>query len=93
MGQLWLAEDGAAPVFEAFVKENFAGDQAALDTTFDRLQRLFEQLDGHFTELRYELRLQTDLDRGPVQGFDEIFAGYEPAAHLTDDLFQNKIAL
>ena len=29
---------------------------------------------------------------GPVQPYDEIFAGYDPSAHLTDDFFNNKLA-
>ena len=43
-------------------------------------------------ELGRELRQQTDLDAGPVQPYDEIFAGYDPSAHLTDDFFDNKLA-
>ena len=92
VGQLWQKADGSAADFESFVRENFAGDQAALDTLFERFERLLEKLDGHFTELRYEFKRQTDLDLGPVLPFDETFSGYEPAAHVTDDLFRNKLA-
>ncbi|MHB1033043.1 MAG: hypothetical protein ACYC35_02100 [Pirellulales bacterium] len=92
VGEFWRAEDGDAAVFEDFVRRQFAGDQATLNTMFDRFERLLEKLDGHMTELRYEFRLQTDLDRGPVLAFDEIFSGYEPAAHVADDFFGNKLA-
>jgi len=44
------------------------------------------------TELRYEFKRQTDLELGPVLPFDAIFSGYEPAAHVTEDLFRNKLA-
>jgi hypothetical protein len=91
-GEFWRAEDGDATAFEAFVRRNFAGDQATLDAIFARFERLLEKLDGHMTELRYEFRLQADLDRGPVLPLDEAFAGYEPAAHVTDDFFANKLA-
>ena len=91
-GALWRAEDGDAATFEAFVRRNFAPDQATLDTTCARLEQLLEKLDGHMTELRYVFRLHTDLDRGPVLPFDEAFAAYEPAAHLADDFFANKLA-
>jgi hypothetical protein len=91
-GEFWRAEDGDAAAFETFVRRNFAGDQATLDAMFVRFERLLEKLDGHMTELRYTFRLHTDLDRGPVLPFDETFAGYEPAAHLTDDFFANKLA-
>jgi hypothetical protein len=92
MGQFWRSEDGDAAVFEALVRQHWARDQATLDTMFDRFQLLLEKQDGFMTELRYEFRLQTDLDRGPVLPFDEIFSGYEPAAHITDDFFRNKLA-
>ncbi len=78
--------------FETFARQNFAGDKETLDAMFTRFQRLLEKFDGHMLELRYVFRLHTDLDRGPVLPFDEIFAGYEPAAHFTDDFFGNKLA-
>jgi hypothetical protein len=92
VGQFWQAADGEGAVFETFVRENFADTQATLDTLFDRFQRLLEKLDGHTTELRYEFKRQTDLDLGLVLPCDEIFSGYEPAAHVTDDFFRNKLA-
>jgi hypothetical protein len=92
MARFWRAEDGDAEAFATFVRQNFAGDQATLDTVFQRFQRLCEKIDGHMTELCYEFRLQTDLDLGPILPLDETFAGYEPAAHLTDDFFRNKLA-
>ena len=45
-GEFWRTEDGDQPAFEAFARANFAGDQATLDTTFARFQRLMEQLAG-----------------------------------------------
>jgi hypothetical protein len=92
VGQFWRAEDGGAAALESFARENFAGDPATLDALFERFQRLLEKLDGHTTELRYEFRRQTDLELGPVLPCDEIFSGYEPAAHVTDDFFRNKLA-
>ncbi|MBI5388653.1 MAG: hypothetical protein HZA90_28665 [Verrucomicrobia bacterium] len=91
-GQFWRAEDGGAAVFEAFARENFAGDAMTLDALFGRFQRRLEVLDGHMAELRYEFKLHTDLDRGPVLPFDEAFSAYEPAAHVAEDFFGNKLA-
>ncbi|MFB3777214.1 MAG: hypothetical protein ACE141_06360 [Bryobacteraceae bacterium] len=88
----WREEDGDAAVFEEFVDRSFAGDQAAIDTLFSRCERLFEQLDGHMNEIQMAFRTQTDLDLGPILPYDEVFAGYDPAAHTTDDLFKNKLA-
>jgi len=92
VAQLWRAEDGDRPAFEEFVRANFAGDQATLDTLFNRFERLLEQLDGHMHEINREFSQQLDLDAGPVLPFDEMFGGYDPAAHVLDDFFQNKLA-
>jgi hypothetical protein len=89
----WQADDGDQNVFENFVRNNFAADQSSLDALFDRFQRLLEQLDGHMHEIGREFRHQADLDMGPLLPLDEIFAGYDPSAHVIDDFFNNKLAL
>ena len=92
LAEFWRTEDGDAPTFEEFVRTNFAGDQASLDTMFNRFQSLLEQLDGHMHEISREFNQQSDLDLGPVLPFDEMFAGYDPSAHVLDDFFDNKLA-
>lgn len=92
VAEFWRAEDGDAAVFEDFVRNNFAGDQASLDTMFNRFQRLLEELSGHMHEINREFRQQADLDGGPVLPYDEVFAGYDPSAHVVDDFFDNKLA-
>ncbi len=92
VAEFWRAEDGDAAAFEDFVRANSAGDQATLDTMFNRLERLLEQLGGHMHEINREFRQQMDLDLGPVLPFDEIIGGYDPSAHVLDDFFHNKLA-
>ena len=92
VAEFWRAEDGDAATFEEFVRTNFAGDQATLDTMFNRFQSMLEQLAGHMHEIRREFNQQSDLDLGPVLPFDEVFAGYDPSAHVIDDFFNNKLA-
>jgi hypothetical protein len=92
VAEFWRPEDGGAVEFEGFVRANFAGDQATLDTMFHRFERLLEQLDGHMHEINREFRQQLDLDFGPVLPFDEVFGGYDPSAHVLDDFFRNKLA-
>jgi hypothetical protein len=92
VSEFWRASDGDQAAFEEFVLRNFLGDQASLDTAFDRFQRLFEQAFGHMYEISREFRQQSDLDLGPVQPYDELFAGYDPSAHLIDDFFSNRVA-
>jgi hypothetical protein len=92
VASFWRAEDGAAAIFEDFVRTNFAGDQATLDTMFDRFEHNLEMVDGHMQEIGREFRQQSDLDLGAILPFDDVFAGYDPSAHVTDDFFQNKLA-
>lgn len=92
VSSLWRKEDGDNAAFEAFVKANFAGTQAELDTMFVRYQFLMEQLDGHMLEITRAFRRQSDLDYGPIQPYDQVFAGYDPRAHVAEDFFANKLA-
>ncbi len=92
VADFWRDADGDAAAFESFVQRNFASDPEALDTMFARFERLLEKLGGHLNEIGMELRLQVDLDRGPILPLDEIFAAYNPGAHVLDDFFQNKLA-
>ena len=92
VAQFWRTEDGDAAAMQEFVMSNFAGDQATLDTMFNRMEDLFEQVYGHMQEISREFRTHSDLDAGPIMPFDEMFAGYDPSAHLNDDFFQNKVA-
>jgi hypothetical protein len=92
VASLWNDDDGDEAAFEAFVRRSFASDQEAQDALFERFETLLEQIDGHMLEILVELRRQTDLDLGPIYPFDETFAGYDPSAHVSDDLFANKLA-
>ena len=53
-----------------------------LDTIFDRLEHMLEQLGGHMHEINREFRQQLDLDLGPLLPLDEIIGGYDPSAHV-----------
>lgn len=86
---LWRASDGD---FAAFAADAFIADPKQLDATFERLEGMFEQLDGTLNEIGRELRRPTDLDMGPLLPVDALFAGLDVGAHLTSDLFQNKVA-
>jgi hypothetical protein len=92
VSNFWREEDGDAAAFAEFVRANFAGEQATLDTMFARFQHNLEQLYGHMGEVGREFRAQADLDRGPILPFDDLFNGYDPGAHISDDFFRNKLA-
>ena len=63
--------------YNARFRANFAGDQATLDTMFERFERNFEALNGHLHEIDRVFRNQADLDLGPILPVDEAFAGCE----------------
>jgi hypothetical protein len=88
VASLWRTEDGD---LVAFAEQHFVAEPAELDATFARLEATFEQLDGHMLEAVRTLREPTDLDRGPLLPVDELLAGYDPGAHMTEDLFGTKI--
>jgi hypothetical protein len=92
VADFWRAEDGDAATFEDFVRTNFAGDQTTLDALFSRMELILESIDGHMLEISRDLRQQSDLDLGLIYPYDEIMAGYDPSAHISDDLFANKLA-
>lgn len=86
---LWRKEDGD---LDKFVAEHFLSKPDELKLTFDHFEANFEQLDGHFLEIGRELRKMTELELGPKTKADDLFATWEPASHVTDDLFANKLA-
>ncbi len=90
--ECWRPGDGDAAVFEHFALTNFAGGESSRDAVFTRYQDLLEQLRGHMHEIQRVFRQQADLDCGPLLPCDEIFAGYDPSAHVLDDFFANKLA-
>ena len=47
---------------------------------------------GYFTSLSRDLRRGVDLEIGPLLPLDERLAAFDPSAHVSDDLFGNKIA-
>ena len=92
VASFWREQDGGRAAFEAFVRRNFAGDEESVEIMFGRFEKLLEQLDGHSLEILLAFREQSDLDLGPIQPYDEIFAAFDPSAHVTDDFFENKLA-
>ena len=94
VARLWRDTDGDATAFTQFAQKNFIPDTdpKLLDATFERFEFALEQIDGHNNEIGRELRHWSELDVGPMIAIDRIFAAFEPAAHLTDDLFANKAA-
>jgi hypothetical protein len=89
---LWRESDGSAEDFKAFCSENFIADPKILSQTADRYEKNLESIDGHFLEITRDLSEPMQLDLGPMLPVDYEFAEYSPWVHLTEDLFNTKIA-
>lgn len=88
----WREEDGSLEDFENFCEKYFIGSPELLDANFKRIETNSEVLAGHFNKITLDLKRFLDLDWGEVFPIDMIFGQYNPAAHLSDDFFKNKIA-
>ncbi len=89
---LWKTDDGPEEEFEQFCTQYFIGAPELLETNFKRLETNFEVLNGHFNKIVLDLKRPLDLDWGEILPLDVIFGQFDPSAHITEDLFQNKIA-
>ena len=90
--ELWTSDDGSVEEFQTFCIDNFVADEKTLDETFNKLDRAFEGLHGHFNAMLLELKMPMDLDVGDLGPVDLLLGEFDPSAHLTDDLFGNKLA-
>lgn len=88
----WRQEDGDATEFSAFVRAQFAGTQATVDTLFARFEHNLEMIFGHGLEVARELSTPLHVEDGAIAPYDEAFAAWSPTAHVLDDLFENKLA-
>jgi len=86
---LFTDEDGD---LSAFVRENFIKDKELLDRTFERIVNNMEVLNGSMLVISREFSKPLQLDIGEPLKVDYIFAEYNPAAHIIDDFFKNKLA-
>ncbi len=89
---LWRASDGDAAAFAEVARTYFLADPAQRDALFARMERVLESVDGHFLDVVRDLKEHSDLDRGEILAFDEVMAGWDPSAHVLDDLFGNRLA-
>jgi hypothetical protein len=91
----WWPEDGAAEELVAFCEAAFVSDEQELGRSFRRLEEVMEQVDGHLHEVRRELLLPIDIDRGPavpVTAVDRLLVHLDLAPHVDEDLFSGRIA-
>lgn len=89
---LWREQDGSADDFAQFCLTSFVADTAALFTLFSTLERNFEVINGYYHKMDVELKAPLQLEGPDITPVDMLFGSYNASAHLTDDLYANKIA-
>ena len=92
-GALWTTEDGTETEFQKFAVEHFATTRQERDALFESISRIMEHLSESADMLTVNLLKPTQLtNAGEPTQVDWIMSGYSASAHLTDDLFSNKVA-
>ena len=89
---LWIAEDGSASDFKQFVLDNFVNDEAERERLFFSISMHFEILLGHLNRMNQQMMRPLHLHLGEITKIDVLMGGFNPFAHLTNDLFNNKFA-
>ena len=89
---LWQDTDGSVEDFQTFCLENFIADSSELELAYDKIERNFEVVFGMYNSMTIKLMEPLHLDMGDIHYVDEIMGSYSPSSHLTEDLFNNKMA-
>ncbi len=89
---LWTESDGTADEFVQFCVANYCKDANEKEVLFNRLCDNFEAILGHSNRVTIELSLPIHVVGYETLPIDERFAAYSATTHLTNDMFDNKIA-
>ena len=89
---LWRATDGGGSDFAVFCLENFTADGKPLQALFEKLAFYNEVLGGYFNAMSLDKDQPVDLDWGEITPIDIAMNDFDPSAHLSEDLFQSKLA-
>jgi len=88
----WSAVEGDAAAFTAFCGKHFVADEKDHARLRDRFETAFEQIGGHLHEMRRNLRRWSDLRGDDFPGVDDLFAKFDPAPDLSDQLYRQRLA-
>lgn len=90
--RFWTSADGTADEFKAFCLNNFVASPAEKHKLFVTIQRNFESMYGRYNQISVDLKMPLHVVGDPITRIDEIFGGYDPFAHFSDDMFASKVA-
>lgn len=92
VARLWQDTDGDPQSFTTFCLENYIADAREKESVFLKISDYLEAINGHFSQMSQKLGWHVTIDTGPIHPIDYKFATLSPRAHLTEDLYQSKIA-
>ncbi len=88
----WRETDGSADEFAAFCKAQFLSDPTKIEALLKRFEVNLESMSGNAVALVRTLREAVDLDRVEALPADLLFATLNPFDHLSDDVYQTRVA-
>ncbi|TFG84842.1 MAG: hypothetical protein E4H20_02065, partial [Spirochaetales bacterium] len=88
----WCEADGDQADFTEFCLRHFACDGEKKDELFARLEPVAETLYGSMHLIGKRLEWAVHVDQGPLLPVDDILSAWSPGAHISDDLYANKLA-
>ncbi|MFQ5583972.1 MAG: hypothetical protein ACE5GL_06010 [Calditrichia bacterium] len=92
VAQRWRKSDGTTEEFGEFCLKYFETDPAKLDILLNRYQSGLESLYGNLHRIYRDFNWNLQVDTGPIQPVDYLFASYDVYAHVNEDIFKSKLA-
>ncbi len=89
---LWQEQDGSESEFSEFALRHFARTAAEKEQLYRQCSKALETINGASNMLAVGLTTPTILAGPEPIEIDYLLSGFSPLAHLSDDLFANKIA-
>lgn len=89
---LWTEQDGSEAEFWEFVDQHRAKSPEEREALYHKLSHMLEALNGASNLMSVELTRPVILSGSELTDVDYMLSELAPLSHLTDDLFESKIA-
>jgi hypothetical protein len=88
----WKETDGTESEFTRFCIENFAVSPEERHAIFIKLSDNFELINGNMNRISIGFTMPLHVVGDPITPLDERFGALNPMAHISEDMFNSKIA-
>ena len=92
VAQQWRSKFGTPEEFAEFCVSGYAATPEKRKELFNKLSVAFEAIWGGYNKMSVELKKPMHLDGDTLTTPDYIFGAYDPSSHLSEDLYNNRIA-